>query len=78
MACFLFYDRGKLFFKIKNYEKAINDLKEFISKSKNKSNLYRCYVESLFLKIIQILQKRKDIQKGVGNMTGKKILLHKR
>ena len=51
LDCFLFYERGKLFFKIKNYEKAINDLSEFISKSKDKSNLHRYYVESLFLKI---------------------------
>ena len=50
LDCFLFYERGKLFFKIKNYEKAVNDLTEFISKSKYKSNLNRCYVESLFLK----------------------------
>ena len=50
LDCFLFYERGKLFFKMKNYEKAINDLTEFISKSKYKSNLNRCYVESLFLK----------------------------
>ena len=46
---FNFYDRGKLFFKIKNYEKAINDLTEFISKSKIYKS-YKCYVESLFLK----------------------------
>ena len=47
---FNFYDRGKLFFKIKNYEKAIDDLSEFISKSKKKYKSYKCYVESLFLK----------------------------
>ena len=47
---FLFYERGKLFFKIKNYEKAINDLTEFISKSKKEYKSYKCYVESLFLK----------------------------
>ena len=50
LDCFLFYERGKLFFKIKNYEKAINDLTEFISKSKKKYKSYKCYVESLFLK----------------------------
>ena len=51
---FNFYYRGKLFFKIKNYEKAIDDLSKFISIIKKKYKLYKCsvecYVESLFLK----------------------------
>ena len=46
---FLFFHRGKLFFKLKEYAKAINDLSEVISKGKDPYSSKK-YIESLFLK----------------------------
>ena len=48
---YLFMQRGKLFFKIKNYKKAINDFSDFISQNRNVYNhAYRENIDSIFLK----------------------------
>ena len=46
---FLFFHRGKLFFKLKEYENAINDLSVVISRGKDPYSSIK-YMESLFLK----------------------------
>ena len=70
---YLFFERGKLFFKVKNYKKAINDFSDFISQNREIYHYaYRTNIDSIFLKeCCEIILKKvnqKDTKKYLSSM----------